>query len=100
LDESTNINDNFFKGRYKEVWRKLIPPGLSEAECSFIEEVAGLQPSDNVLDLMCGYGRHALELARRGYQITAVDNLIEYIDEISSVAAAANLPVEALRTGQ
>ncbi len=96
---STNINDTFFQGHYKEVWRKLIPPGLSEAECSFIGDVAGLQSGARVLDLMCGYGRHALELARRGYAVTAIDNLKEYIAEIETVAAAENLPVEAFVSG-
>ncbi len=52
-----NINNNFFEGSYKEVWRKIIPPGLTEAEVDFIIEVAGLKPKDSVLDLMCGYGR-------------------------------------------
>ena len=70
----TNINDTFFEGIYKEVWRKLIPPGLSEVECDFIRDVAQLQAGDRVVDFMCGYGRHALELARRGFPVTAVDN--------------------------
>lgn len=92
---SHNINDTFFQGGYKEVWRKLIPPGLSEAECSFIEEEAVLQQGDTILDLMCGYGRHALELGRRGYDVTAIDNLPEYINEITSKATAEDLPVSA-----
>ncbi len=29
---------------------------------------AGLEPNDRVLDLCCGQGRHALELARRGFK--------------------------------
>ena len=95
----SNINDVFFSGHYKEVWRKLIPPGLSEAECSFIEDVAGLQPNDAVLDLMCGYGRHALELSKRGYPVTAIDNSKEYIAEINEKATAENLPVESLAAG-
>jgi cyclopropane fatty-acyl-phospholipid synthase-like methyltransferase len=93
---STNINDNFFRSHYKVLWRKLIPPGLSEAECTFIEEVAGLQKPARVLDLMCGYGRHSLELARRGYSVTAIDNLEEYISEIQAIAATENLEIEAL----
>jgi cyclopropane fatty-acyl-phospholipid synthase-like methyltransferase len=97
--ETTNINDTFFGGHYKEVWRKLIPPGLSEVECSFIEDVAGLQKEDKVLDLMCGYGRHALELARRGCHVTAIDNLSQYINEINATAAAENLPVQAAVAG-
>ena len=93
--QSSNINDSFFNKTYQDVWRKLIPVGVSEAECDFIEDVARLQKGDAVLDLMCGYGRHALELARRGYAVTAVDNSVDYIDEIKSAGTAESLPIEA-----
>jgi cyclopropane fatty-acyl-phospholipid synthase-like methyltransferase len=96
---SSNINDTFFAGNYKEVWRKLIPPGLSEVECSFVEEIAGLQKGEAVLDLMCGYGRHAVELARRGYAVTAIDNLPVYIAEIEAKAATENLPITTITAG-
>lgn len=96
---TSNINDSFFEGTYKDVWRKLIPPGLSEAECSFLEEEAQLQKGEKVLDLMCGYGRHALELARRGYTVTAIDNLKEYIEEINATASEEKLAVEAWAVG-
>ncbi|HEU5298507.1 MAG TPA: class I SAM-dependent methyltransferase [bacterium] len=32
-----------------------------------------LQPPARVLDVPCGYGRHALELARRGFTVTGID---------------------------
>jgi D-alanine-D-alanine ligase len=38
------------------------------AEVSWLVEAAGLGPDDRVLDLCCGQGRHALELARRGFR--------------------------------
>lgn len=79
---STNINDTFFNSLYKDVWRQLVPNGLTEAEVDFIEDVGKLQSQAAVLDLMCGYGRHTLELARRGHTVTAVDNLPDYIEEI------------------
>jgi SAM-dependent methyltransferase len=94
-----NINDTFFEGIYKDIWRKLIPNGLSEAECDFIQDVAALDNNNKVLDLMCGYGRHALELARRGFQVTAVDNSTDYISEIKSVTSVNSLPVEAFASG-
>lgn len=93
--QSSNINDAFFSGTYKEVWRKLIPPGLSETECDFIQDISALKRGDAVLDLMCGYGRHSLELGRRGYDVTALDNAADYIHEIKNTAAAEGLPVEA-----
>ncbi|RYY91237.1 MAG: class I SAM-dependent methyltransferase [Chitinophagaceae bacterium] len=91
-----NINDRFFDGPYREVWRRTIPAGLTEAECDFIQQSAPLAPGAPVLDLLCGYGRHALELARRGHPVTAVDNSAPYIDEIRGKATDEALPVEAV----
>src|SRR5690349_8229896 len=97
LPSSTNINNSFFEGSYKYAWKGIIPAGLTEAEVDFIQEIGGLKKGGKVLDLMAGYGRHSLELARRGTQVTAVDNLQEYVDEIKSKAAEENLPVTALQ---
>ncbi|MGE5518873.1 MAG: class I SAM-dependent methyltransferase [Candidatus Dadabacteria bacterium] len=93
---SSNINNVFFEGVYKEVWKKLIPPGLSQAECDFIIDEASLQEGDQLLDIMCGYGRHALELSRKGIKVSAVDNSSEYIQEIDSVVCREQLPVKAI----
>jgi len=95
-DSPQNINSIFFKGIYKDVWRKLIPPGLNEAETDFIAEMGNLQQGHHVLDLMCGYGRHAIELARRGYEVTAIDTEDEYIQEIKTTASNDDLPVQAI----
>ena len=92
---SQNINNRFFEGLYKDVWKKLINPGLTKAECEFIRDIAVLQPGVTILDLMCGYGRHAIELARSGCEVTAVDNLKDYIDEVRRNAEAEGLAVKA-----
>jgi SAM-dependent methyltransferase len=94
---SVTVKDNrtFFDGIYQEVWRKMIPAALTPAEVDFIEDVCGLQKGQPVLDLMCGYGRHALELAHRGYPVTAIDSSEGYIQEVQEQAAAASLPVQA-----
>ena len=94
---SPNINNSFFEGSYKHAWKGIIPPGLTEAEVDFIQEIGELGNDSKVLDIMCGYGRHALELGRRGVNVTAVDNLQVYVDEIRSKAKEENLPVNALR---
>jgi 2-polyprenyl-3-methyl-5-hydroxy-6-metoxy-1,4-benzoquinol methylase len=91
-----NVNDTFFKSSFKEVWRKLIPQGLTEAEVDFIQQIAGLEAYDHVLDIMCGYGRHSLGLARRGMKVTAVDNLPEYIEELTSLAEKENFIIDSL----
>ena len=43
------------------------------AEVDFVLEELSLPPGSRILDVGCGTGRHAVELARRGYQITGVD---------------------------
>ena len=90
-----NINENYFDGHYKDIWRGLIPEGLTNAEVDFLIQESGLKTGDKVLDLMCGYGRHALALARQGVEVTAVDNLAEYINEVKDLALKENLPVVA-----
>jgi SAM-dependent methyltransferase len=53
-----------------------------------------LRPGVRVLDLCCGGGRHALELARRGYKVTGVDRTRAYLDRAQSIAAQEKLSVE------
>lgn len=92
-----NINNTFFEGSYKHAWKQIIPSGLTEAEVDFIQEIAGLQSGDKILDFMCGYGRHALELGKRGIQVTAIDNLQDYVDEINTKSREEGLPVHAIQ---
>jgi len=95
---SFNINNNFFEGLYKHAWKGIIPPGLTEAEVDFIQEIGAIKSTAKILDIMCGYGRHSLELARRGAQVTAIDNLQEYIDEIKIKASKQNLGIDAIQS--
>lgn len=40
----------------------------------------GLRGNERILDLACGFGRHALELARRGFSVVGVDITPAYVD--------------------
>lgn len=60
-------------------------------ECDFFEaEIAG-DRSVPILDIGCGTGRHAIELARRGYNVTGVDLSPAQIDRARAKAAAAGV---------
>jgi 2-polyprenyl-3-methyl-5-hydroxy-6-metoxy-1,4-benzoquinol methylase len=95
---SENVNNSFFDGHYKDIWRHIFPEKTTQAEVDFMVEEAKLQPGSHILDLMCGYGRHCLELANRGINVTAVDNLPDYINEIKEKAVTKHLPVESICT--
>jgi len=92
-----NINDNYFDGHYKEIWRALTPEGLTNAEVDFLVTSSNLKAGGKVLDLMCGYGRHALALARKGMEVTGADNLADYVKEVNQIAATENLPIKILQ---
>jgi SAM-dependent methyltransferase len=91
-----NINDSYFDGFYKDIWRAIIPAELTSKETDFMLQHFKLTPGSNVLDLMCGYGRHAIALAKQGIKVTAIDNLDEYINEVKNVAREGHLPVKAI----
>jgi len=96
--KSENVNNSFFDGYYKDIWRHIFPEKTTQAEVDFMIEEAKLQQGDHVLDVMCGYGRHSLELANRGINVTAVDNLNDYINEIKEKIENKNLSVESICT--
>jgi 2-polyprenyl-3-methyl-5-hydroxy-6-metoxy-1,4-benzoquinol methylase len=91
-----NVNSTYFNGYYKDIWRSYIPAELTVKEVDFMVRHFNLQPESKVLDIMCGYGRHAIALAEKGISVTAVDNLEDYTDELSETARSRNLPIEAL----
>jgi len=92
-----NINDTFFDGYYKEIWKTIIPDELTVKEVDFMLPFFKLADGSRVLDLMCGFGRHAIALAKKGVHVTAVDNLDAYIHEIKEAVEKENLPVKAIK---
>ena len=98
MPQTNNVNDSYFDGHYKDIWRALIPPELTVKEVDFMLSYFNLRKGDKVLDMMCGHGRHAIALAKKGMQVTAVDNLDEYINEINQTAKAEHLSITAIST--
>jgi SAM-dependent methyltransferase len=52
----------------------------TQQEVDFVVDVLGLKVGDRVLDVGCGPGRHAHELARRGLVVHGVDISQRFID--------------------
>jgi len=51
-------------------------------------------PNLRILDLACGWGRHAIELARRGHTVTGIDLSRVMLDEAKRRADKANVTVK------
>ncbi len=66
-------------------------------EVDFIIEIMALEPGASVLDVGCGVGRHSVELANRGYQVTGVDISEGMLHEAARRAEQARVDVKWLR---
>ena len=64
---------DFFTELANTFWRGAVPPAQTAAEIDFVLDVTGVKPGARVLDVPCGSGRHSVELARRGYDVTGLD---------------------------
>lgn len=63
-------------------------------EADFLERELGGDRRRRILDIGCGTGRHAIELARRGYQVTGFDLSEGQLRRARQKAADAGVTVE------
>ena len=47
----------------------------------------GLRPGDRLLDLGCGFGRHAFEALRRGARVVACDMAVPELEQVATIGA-------------
>jgi SAM-dependent methyltransferase len=66
-------------------------------EVDFLLEELQLPPGGSVLDVGCGTGRHAIELAKRGYAVTGLDLSSEMLSRAADAAKAERVHVEWIR---
>ena len=77
----SNWEKSFFQGIALESWRRCFTAETTRAEADFLERQLKLQPGACLLDVACGSGRHATELAARGHRVTGLDLSEEFLAE-------------------
>lgn len=73
--------------------REIFTSGTA-GEVDFIQKEAGFSRDLHILDIGCGTGRHSLELARRGYNVTGIDLSASMIAKAEELAKKENLEIE------
>ena len=63
----TYFNEQYLK-TYADVG--IISSFATLRQISFLRKVMGLKKGVSILDMACGYGRHAIPLAELGYRVT------------------------------
>ena len=62
-------------------------------ECDFIESEINHNTQFNILDIGCGTGRHSIELAKRGYNVTGIDLSESLINRAKELATEQGLNI-------
>jgi SAM-dependent methyltransferase len=66
-------------------------------EVDFLEQELDFDRTKRILDIGCGTGRHAIELARRGYSVTGADLSDSQLQEAREKALIAGVEVEFIK---
>ncbi|CCH02775.1 methyltransferase type 11 [Fibrella aestuarina BUZ 2] len=88
---------DFFHGLPQRTWKAAQTDDQTQLELERVIESMEFGPGDRVLDVFCGYGRHALPLARMGAEVTGIDISAESIAELQADAQRENVPLRAIQ---
>lgn len=86
----------FFHGLPQTAWKAAQTDEQTQLDLELLVETLEFGPGDRLLDVFCGYGRHALPLARMGTRVVGVDISEEYITELRRAAQSSNLLIDAI----
>jgi ubiquinone/menaquinone biosynthesis C-methylase UbiE len=65
--------DELFDELYLKTYAFRLDQGDSAPEAVAAASLAEVEPDAEILDVPCGYGRHAIPLAKAGYRVTGLD---------------------------
>jgi SAM-dependent methyltransferase len=82
-----------FSGLWQDAQLGLPSEEQNRAAVDKITHVLELRPNSHVLDVPCGGGRIAIELAARGHEVTGVDLTERFVDHAQQVAKQRGVSV-------
>jgi len=85
-------SERFFREAWPTISQDFEAADDPEATVDWIIANSKLTEGGRVLDAPCGFGRHSVAFARRGYQVTGVDFSETELDRARAAAAAAGVP--------
>jgi len=85
--------EDFFEN-YAESYDKEVYTQGTTGEVDFIEKEIDPDKAKRILDIGCGTGRHAVELAKRGYTVTGIDLSRDQLNRAIEKAKKENVSVD------
>jgi SAM-dependent methyltransferase len=100
-EAQTEISREWFEDWFSREEYELVYRRRGERDAirllDLMERAVDPAPGARVLDLACGRGRHAVHLARRGYEVTGIDLSQAIIEHARIRARRADLPIRFLQ---
>ncbi len=92
-----NWYETFFTGLNVEMWEKADLADWTRNEIDFLMTTLAIKPGSAILDIPCGYGRHAVELAKRDVQVTGIDISAEFLQTLQKRIAAEQVSIQVIQ---
>ena len=83
-----------FDDRYLKFYPELFDLDVAERDAAFADRALSLPSGASLLDLGCGFGRHAVALAKLGYCVSGVDALTPMLNAARRLAAERDVKVD------
>ncbi|MBD2702006.1 methyltransferase domain-containing protein [Spirosoma sp. BT702] len=88
--------ETFFSGLNCELWERAVTPEWTKQEADFVISVLNVEPGATLLDIPCGFGRHTVELAKRGFSLTGIDISAEFLQTLRERINTEQLPIQVI----
>jgi len=93
LPQKKVFDKNFFK-----FYKKILTSQRTNKEVNFIKRVLGLKPGLKILDLACGWGRHAIKFAKEGYKVVGQDINPFFLQEAKKICEKEKVKIRWIRS--
>jgi ubiquinone/menaquinone biosynthesis C-methylase UbiE len=80
MEQARPWYETLFETVYLRLWKPVHEKQDAKAQVDGALGILQVSEGSEILDLCCGFGRHALELARRGYRATGLDLCAHFLD--------------------
>lgn len=87
---------SYFDDTYRRLFLDTVTEARTHAQVQGILHAVPLLPGSAVLDVACGLGRHSIEFARLGFQVTGIDMNPDYVAACRARCLALGVPAQFL----
>lgn len=97
LADETTPESEWHREIFTEDFFRTLPRNFHKQtvrEAEFVIDRLGVEPGARLLDLCCGFGRHTMELARRGFEVVGLDLAMPLLQKALNEAQRRSLSIK------